>query len=208
MAVKKLSNIGGVGSIKTTYPNMLTNYGDFGAMQRIEYKTASGSVSDISFINIPQTFQDLMLVISVRGAASQSTQTFASYVGTGANGSTLLQSNENSVTRLTGDGSSAQSSRTTNGSGMFFNVIPGGTSTSGVFASYVIHYLNYSNSTAFKTVLARYAGDLNGSGTTALNVGLARTTSPLRTVGVATYGDGNFASGSTFALYGVKASAV
>jgi hypothetical protein len=175
-----------------------------GALVPIAYKTASGSVSDISFINLPQTYQDLMLVISVRGAASQTSQSFAAYVGTGANGTNLLQSNENSVTRLSGDGSSASSNRSTNTSGMFLNNIPGATSTSGVFATYVIHFLNYANSTTFKTLLSRYAGDLNGSGVTSLVAGLARTTSPLLTVGVATYGDGNFASGTTLSLYGVR----
>jgi len=35
-------------------------------------------------------------------------------------------------------------------------------------------------------------------------VGLVRTTLPLLTVGIATYGDGNIASGSTFTLYGIK----
>jgi hypothetical protein len=37
-------------------------------------------------------------------------------------------------------------------------------------------------------------------------VGLVRTTSALKTVGIATYGDGNIASGSTFTLYGIKAA--
>lgn len=204
MGVYELSGAGSIKTGRTLYTSM--NAGNmYGAMVPIASATASGTVSDYMFQNIPQTYQDLMLIVSVRGAASQTSQTFAAYVGTGANGTNLLQSNENSVTRLSGDGSNATSSRTTNGSGMFLNNIPGGTSTSGVFASYAIHFLNYANATTFKTLLSRYAGDLNGSGVTSLVVGLARTTSPLLTVGVATYGDGNFTSGSTFTLYGIRA---
>ena len=207
MPVHKLSQIGSIGSTKIDYPSMLAGYGDYGAVQRIGYKTADGTASDYSFTNIPQIYQDLMLVVYARGAKAATTCTFLGYVGTGANGTNLLQSNENSTTILYGDGTNAQSTRTSNATGLVVTGgIPAASATSGIFASCVFHFLNYANTSTYKNVLMRTATDRNGAGNVNLQVGLMRTTSALQTVGVATYGDGNLVSGSTFALYGVKAS--
>ena len=176
-----------------------------GAVVPIAYATSSGSVSDIMFQNIPQIYQDLMLVISARGAKSATTASFIAYVGTGANGTSLLQSNENSTTVLYGDGVNAISTRTTSSSGLIFTGgIPAASATSGIFGSFVLHFMNYANSSTNKTVLMRAATDRNGAGQTNVQVGLVRTTSPLLTVGAATYGDGNLVSGTTFTLYGIR----
>jgi len=168
---------------------------------QIASTTASGSNSDISFTNIPQIYTNLVLVAFVRGAKSASTCSLLAYVGTGANGTNLLQSNENSVTYMTGDGSSATSTRTTNGSGLQLVTAPAASAASGVYKQYVLHFPQYNNSTTFKSMLART--DLASDSARAI-VGLVRTTLPLLTVGIATYGDGNIASGSTFTLYGIK----
>ena len=176
-----------------------------GAIVPIASSTSSGSVSDIMFQNIPQIYQDLMLVISARGAKSATTASFIAYVGTGANGTSLLQSNQNSATVLYGDGTSALSTRTTNASGLVFTGgIPAASATSGIFGSLILHFINYTNSSTNKTVLMRSSTDRNGAGNTNSQVGLVRTTSPLLTVGAATYGDGNLVSGTTFTLYGVR----
>ena len=194
---------------KIDYPSMLAGYGDFGALQRINYAALSGSTSDVQFNNIPQTFQDLMLVMYVRGAKSATTCSFGGYIGTGANGSGLLQTNENSITSLYGDGASALSTRTSNATQLnITGGIPAASATSGIFGVCIVHFLNYANTSTFKTVLIRTATDRNGAGNTNLQVGLVRTTSAIQTVGFATYGDGNLVSGSTFALYGVRSSAV
>ena len=168
---------------------------------QIASTTASGSNSDISFTNIPQIYTNLVLVAFVRGAKAASTCSLLAYVGTGANGTNLLQSNENSVTSMVGDGSSATSVRTTNASGLNLYTAPAASATSGVYKQYVLHFPQYNNSTTFKTMIAR--SDLASDSARAI-VGLTRTTLPLLTVGIATYGDGNIASGSTFSLYGIK----
>lgn len=168
----------------------------------IQSITANGSLSDYSFTNIPQTFTDLVLVAQVRGAKAAATCSLLAYVGTGANGTSLLQSNENSVTYITGDGTSATSTRTTNASGLTLVAAPAASATSGIFANYTLNFLDYSNTTTFKSVLMR--ADLATTFTRAF-AGSIRTTSALQTIGIATYGDGNIASGSTFKLYGIEA---
>lgn len=162
---------------------------------------ASGSTSDISFTNIPQTYTNLVLVASVRGAKAATTCSLLAYVGTGPNGTSLLQSNENSVTYITGDGSSATSTRTTNGSGLQLVTAPAASATSGVYKQYVLHFPQYNNSTTYKAMIARTDSAIDSARAI---VGLARTTLPLLTVGIATYGDGNIVSGSTFTLYGIR----
>jgi hypothetical protein len=61
---------------------------------------------------------------------------------------------------------------------------------------------NYSNSTTYKTVLAR--SNAAASGTQA-RVGLWRSTSAITTILVGS-ASGNFVSGSTFTLYGIAAA--
>jgi hypothetical protein len=168
-----------------------------GAIVPIGSTTFGGSTSDVEFTNIPQVYQDLFFVVYGRG-------TF------GAN-EVLIQSYANndfssiySTTRLDGDGSSATSSRTTGNSGFHFGYIPSANSTSGAFGSITGHILNYANSTTFKTSLTRYANDRNGAGNTGLYAGLYRSTAAITRLGIATYGVGNFVSGSTITLYGVR----
>jgi len=86
-------------------------------------------------------------------------------------------------------------------SGLQLVTAPAASAASGVYKQYVLHFPQYNNSTTFKSMLART--DLASDSARAI-VGLVRTTLPLLTVGIATYGDGNIASGSTFTLYGIK----
>jgi hypothetical protein len=168
------------------------------------FTTVNTSVTDYSFNSIPLIYTDLILVAFIRGAASQAQQQLGLYLG---DGSSLFQSNQNSNTNLFGDGSSALSSRTSNSSGNFVpGGIPGGTSTSGVFGTYIFHIMNYSNTTSFKTVISRTAKDLNGSGIVSEQIAVVRTNNAIRNAGLATYGDGAFAVGSTFTLYGIAAA--
>lgn len=199
MAVKKLSNIGGIGSIKTTYPNMLTNYGDFGAMTRINYAAGDGTFNAPIFSNIPQTFQDLLFVVYGRGTNASATS--QGYLRLNDDSSSNYSS-----TSLIGDGSSATSSRETNlTNGFTINNFTGASATSGLFGATLIHIINYKSST-FKTFIWRNVNDMNGSGTTRLVTGLWRSTSAINDIRLI-HAQANWAAGSTFALYGIKASA-
>lgn len=197
--VHKLSQIGSLTGNKIDYPSMLAGYGDFGALQRLGYGVASGGTTTFSFENIPQTFQDLMIVVFSRQAASTGNVIYCRLNGVNYNHSTTF---------LLGNGSAATSTRQTDGTDGYMQIgltVPSN-ATSGIFGSGIAHILNYRGNTN-KTMLSRTAADLNGSGGTRLQVSMGQITSAVTSLTVVTDGVTAFADGSTCALYGVKASA-
>ena len=178
---------------------MLAGYGDFGALQRIGYGIASGGTTTFSFQNIPQTFQDLMIVTFTRQATSTGNVIYCRLNGTSYNHSTTF---------LLGNGSAATSTRQTGGTDGFMQIglTVASNATTGFFGSGIAHILNYRGNTN-KTMLSRTAADLNGSGGTRLQVSMGQITSAITSLEVVTDGITPFSDGSTAALYGVKASA-
>jgi len=150
----------------------------------------------LNFGNIPQTYQDLMIIIN----------------GHYNNSGVLVMDDFNngaptcSFTSLIGTGSAASSERLTSNGG----ALPVSTAASPMIAnvnSFIIHILNYTNSNTFKTVISRKASDNNGSGTTSLQVGLIQTTSPLSYFKFSTQNGANFFTSGVATLYGIKAGA-
>ena len=200
--VHKLSAMGSITSNKIDYPSMLAGYGDFGALQRIGYAAANASntTNPMSFTSIPQTFQDLILVVYGRATNSD---TITDYAMTLNNDNSSLYSR----TMLQGDGSSATSARTSSDAYAFIRYgRTGANATSGIFGANVIHFLNYANTSTNKTFIARNATDVNGSGWTTLTAHLYRSTFGISRIDLFSNG-GNWTFGSTAALYGVRASA-
>jgi hypothetical protein len=197
--VHKLSQMGSLTTNKTDYPTMLANYGDFGAMQRIAYSTPTSA--GFSWANIPQTYQDLMIVCYARSNNATTIEELAIQFNNDSNA-------RYSMTWLYGNGSSALSSRTSSALTYAYArfACTGASATSGIYASSVIHILNYANTSTNKSMIQRSAADLNGSGVTNLSSWLYTSTSAISNIGIASNG-GSFVSGSTFALYGVRASA-
>ena len=102
-----------------------------------------------------------------------------------------------SRTYLTGDGSSATSDRSSD------NYIVG---TNQVFASgflynQIVHFMNYANTTTYKTVLTR---SNNASRAVETLVSTWRSTAAINSIEY--YASGNFDTGSTFNLYGITAA--
>lgn len=160
----------------------------------------SGTDTAIGFSSIPQIYQDLMLVLSTRRTDSVTEGT--QFLYTNHAGSVV------STTKLTSDGATATSSRTTAQNAGFIGPYPGATAQVGTFATQIVHFLNYANTSSFKTILCRTASDRNGGGQTELSVTLSRDTSALTTIGVSTYNASiYYVPGSTATLYGIKAGA-
>lgn len=194
--VHKLTAMGSVTTNKIDYPSMLAGYGDFGAMVRLGYAVNTGN-AQILIGNIPQNFQDLIVVGSVRGSLAATTDNFGFEWGFVA---------QYSYTRLIGNGSTATSSRTTGASGIYADNMPAANATSGLFASFVAHIPNYANTTTNKTAIMRWAADRNGAGQTELTVGMRSNTAAVTFIEC--FGSSAvLATGSTVAVYGVKASA-
>lgn len=155
--------------------------------------TASGSVNSITFSSITGSYTDLVIVVNA-SLASGSNQNLTCQV----NGDT---GTNYSWTRLTGNGSTATSDRASNyGSIILENA--GYLSTSG-WSNYIINFLNYSNTTTYKTVINRANYPLNG---TDACVNLWRNTNAITSINLYTQSSANFATGSTFTLYGITAA--
>ena len=167
-----------------------------GAVVPIGYAKLT-SAGSFSFISIPQTYQDLMLIINSRNDSSALTD-----FGMKLNNN---QSITASYTILNGDGSSATSSRGSNpfGFGTIGYSIPN-IATSGIFATQIVHLLNYRNTSNNKTAISRSSNDQNGSGNATVIAGLWPLTAAITQIDFSAYGGTNFAANSTATLYGVR----
>lgn len=143
---------------------------------------------------IPQTYTDLILVANF-GMVSAGD---IAYIQVG--NSSIDTGNNYSYTTLEGGGSgTGSSSRTSNRNTGF----AGYSNFSNAWVNSISHFQNYSNSTTNKTWLCRAdeAQTLTGA-----YVNLWRNTSSIKIIKVYTATAGNFTSGSTFTLYGIKAA--
>jgi hypothetical protein len=151
---------------------------------KIATTTLGSSATSTTFSSIPSTYTDLVVV----------------FQGTGVSGDTLYYQFNNdtgtnySDTYLFGDGNTG-SGRHTNISGIF----GAGVNTSQCMQ--IINIMNYSNTTTNKTTLLR--GNANGIGAAVAFAGLWRSTSAITSIKLSL--NSNFAAGSTFTIYGIKA---
>jgi hypothetical protein len=167
-----------------------------GAMVPIAKYTSTGTNNGIFFNNIPQSYQDLMIVGNGRDSRAVTAENWLITVN---NDNTALYSS----TWLYGDGSGASSTRATaSGFGYLFYGLTGANASSNVFGSGIMHILNYSNSSTFKTFIGKGSADINGSGSVGLTATLYRNTPAITSLGVQTYN--NLDAGSTFTLYGIR----
>jgi hypothetical protein len=156
-----------------------------GSYVPLGYATTSSS-GTVIFNNIPQVYQDLMLVMY--GTSTTGISTSVNNDGLASNFS---------YTRLYGNGSAASSDRTTSGDFAFGSW--GGGSGTPLFI--ISHVLNYANTTTYKTSLNRLADDRNGSGYTAMSVALHKSTNAITSYSVAFT---LTSSTGIAALYGVR----
>jgi hypothetical protein len=167
------------------------------------YTVPSGTPISYTFTSIPQTYTDLILVTSFAGNyGSNDRSQIGIQVG---NGSVDTGSNY-SVTSMTGNGSTATSSRSTSQNQMSLATFPLGPSSSLQKNDLIVHFQNYSNTTTYKTMLGR-ATQMNSSNntpSTVAEVGLWRSTSAIDTIKIKDYADlYYFYAGTTFSLYGI-----
>ena len=162
----------------------------------ISTTTLSGSsTSDVAFTSIPSTYTDLVVIVSGAGTFSAADVLIQTYLNNGFSGY--------STTWLRGNGSSASSGRQTATSGAYVGYLPAATAAAGSIGNIIINYQNYTNTTTNKTILSRS----NAAGSVLqASVAMSASTSAITQINVATYGVGNFISGSTFTLYGIKAA--
>jgi len=159
----------------------------------IATQTVSSATGTVTFSSVPQTYTDLILVSSRQQASAARL-----FLRFNSDTTTLY-----SDTWLSGEGANTNSGRDTGQSQISIGGIWNGTTTT-TWATNVTHIMNYTNTTTFTSTLTRDSNDKGSTGTVEAMVGLYRSTSAITTVNVV--GGSNFAVGSTFTLYGIKAA--
>lgn len=165
--------------------------------------TIPSTVASYTFTSIPQGYTDLILVVNGYGATVDG-NVFVCQVG---NGSADTGTNYSS-TRLSGNGTTASSGRRTSVNRAFLSDNSGFPNSSSQISNYIAQFMNYSNTTTYKTILSR-ANVASGTypGTEAA-VNLWRSTSAIDTIKVFPDPSENFAAGTTLSLYGIRAEGV
>jgi hypothetical protein len=158
----------------------------------IATQTLGSAQATVNFSSIPGTYTDLVLVIST--------------AATTGNPNIILQFNSDtgtnySVSSLSGNGSSATSTRASTQSSIKINQVATLNGTLGN-SVYTVNVMNYSNTTTFKSVLSRSNRAAVGVDASA---GLFRSTSAITAIDIKTSAS-TFITGSTFTLYGIKAA--
>jgi len=161
----------------------------------ISTQTLASAIADVYFYSIPQTYTDLVLVITGTSASA----TNADWRANGDNTSTystqqFFSTNSNTV------GSSMASG---DNFARFDNY--GALGTTGLYLA-VAHFMNYSNSTTYKTCINRSGNTGGPYPGTSLHVGTWRNTAAITSLNILSQSGANFAIGCTFTLYGIKAA--
>jgi hypothetical protein len=156
--------------------------------EKIATTTLGSTALSVTFSSISSTYTDIVAIVNGSYTFGSGVDSF----GIRANGDT--GTNYSRVV-LNGNGSTASSSATPNIDSCIIGLLGSENSTN------IIYFNNYSNSTTYKTFLARANSPSN---LVRANVGLWRSTAAINSI---TFdGSGNtFSIGSTFTLYGIKA---
>lgn len=155
----------------------------------IQRQTAGASVSSIVFTSIPQNYTDLILICNY--AFTGTTNILGQFNGdTGTNYSwTYLEGYSTTVTSGRGNNSASANL---------------GYSNANQPSEAIIQFANYSNSTTFKTSIARQTQYITNN-YASLTAGLWRNTNAITSINVFC-GSGTITAGSLFTLYGIKAA--
>ena len=153
--------------------------------EKIATTTLGSAAASTTFTSISGAYTDLVLVIA--GLTTSGTQSAAVQFNsdTGSNYSRTL---------LYGNGTTALSTRSSSATTSELGVLDSATQGNTIY-----HFMNYSNTTTYKTFIAR--GNV-ASEQVRVGVGLWRSTSAITSITVLA---SDFATGCTFTLYGIKA---
>jgi hypothetical protein len=169
------------------------------SMYLIQSYAGDGVNAIANFSNIPQTFEHLRAIISVRSSANATTGSMACYF----NDSTT--SNSYYIHNTYGDGSSPYTAGVANNQFTTYNVRPnGGTSTANTFGGFVMDFVDYKSSTKNKTIRVTGGSDSGGTGINTVGIisGVWLSNSPITKISFNT--ETAFSVGTVIDLYGIN----
>jgi hypothetical protein len=163
--------------------------------ESIATQTLGSDQASVTFSSIPGTYTDLVLISNVRINQSNSSDIYCQPNGVGTA--------NKSFTFVIGNGSTASSARGTNDANIRIGAGTGTSQASGIFGTSISNFMNYSNTTTFKTILSRGSDATNAAQAI---VGLFPSTNAITSIVIYGNNSVNILSGSTFSLFGIKAA--
>lgn len=152
--------------------------------------TLGSSAASYTFSSISGSYTDIVLVVN--GTNTATDQALAVQVGNGSVDTGLNYSSN----YVYGNGSTAGAGRSFNDAYALAGRMDGSNSTS------IVNFMNYSNTSTYKTILGR-----GNDGTFAIqHVALWRSTAAINTIKVYNLSSVDFASGTSLTLYGIQAA--
>lgn len=164
----------------------------------LDQTTISSATPSITFNSIPDTYTDLVVICYFSASSS------------------------NVVTpslRFNGDTTSAYSSTSVYGTGSTTTSVRNATTMMylGDYAAgitthapdpYILHINSYRNTSTYKSVLCRYNQINSSNAEVGITAGLWRNQNAISSITILSNGGQNYAVGSTFALYGIRAEGI
>ena len=176
------------------------NYGAAPTYVKIASQTLT-SAATVTFSNIPQGYTDLRLIV-VGGTTRATTSDTIRFQ---FNSDTTSTYSSNFVT---GNGSAASAALYATQTLLFTDGIRLVGTDFGLRSMIAYDIMNYANTTTYKTTLARCVTPESTVIGSSVAVGLWRSTSAITSIYLQGDSVANFAIGSTFTLYGIKAALV
>lgn len=158
------------------------------------------TTSDVTFNNIPQNYQDLMVVATVRRTDPelQANILLTPYYSG-------ITTSPQSTTVFFSDGITAQTARYSNQDAQYAGACPASYSVPGAYAVQVAHVFSYANTLNFKPTLFRSTSEAISSVVTRFGIGLTRGLNGMTIINLSTFsGSLFFVPGTTIAVYGVR----
>lgn len=174
-----------------------------GSLEPISSVTLSAA-GILTVTNIPQHYQDLVVVINGRALtanndAGTTNQVYANMYFN--NVTTAIHSLVYGIS----DGTSNIVSSFSSQANCYVGFIPNANAGAGIFGTVIANIMNYSSSSTFKHIVSKSASDCNGSGRFSNFFNTSAQTTPITRIDIYTSYT-SFAPGTTIALYGVRAS--
>lgn len=157
----------------------------------------TSATSTVTFSNIDQTYTDLVLVASTRSLYNGTND--ALFITINGDSSALY-----SRTEMYNSSVGRASSET---AFKYHGKIAGATSNAGTFGTSTINFMNYSNATTYKTLIARCGMADSTYSEVKMSTGLYRSTSAITSMAITSESGTSFVAGSTFDLYGINSGA-
>lgn len=188
-----LNNV--IGVLGTPTPPVTSSYESIQT-----FTVGSGGSASITFGSggtIPQTYKHLQVRCIARQSGSGTGQPLLLTINGVTSGYAVHNVNGN------GSGNGAAQGYANEASIFFADQLATSSNPTGVFSTWVIDLLDYTDTNKYKTLRALGGFDANGAGRVALNSALLQSTNAITSI-TFTGNSGNFAQYSSFALYGIK----